>query len=204
MNRQRGCSGVNSYERELRFDSITWLTERTSIHAPVAWLDLCCGEGNALGEAATALSARSVAMTGIDLVDFFNPALAAQPNVRLIVGNLLEEDFQDRFDLVTCVHGMHYVGDKLKALFKYAALLKPGGVMVVNLDTHDLFDRVGNTLSRRVNRLLRQAGCQYDSRRKILQLPPTTTPFEFSYLGADDRMGPNYTKQDTVASYYDL
>jgi SAM-dependent methyltransferase len=202
MNRQRGCTGVNSYERELRFDPMEWLTERQQSQKSVAWLDLCCGEANALGDAASLLP--TVEMTGIDLVDFFNIQVSAQPNVKLLVGNLLEVEFQERFDLITCVHGMHYVGDKLEAVFKYAAILKPGGRMIANLDTRDLCDRDGNTLARRVNRLLRRAGCECDTRHKLIRLSADVTPFRFDYLGADDRMGPNYTKQNTVASFYDL
>jgi ubiquinone/menaquinone biosynthesis C-methylase UbiE len=66
-------------------------------------------------------------MTGIDLVDFFNTRVSAHANVKPLVGNLLEVEFQERFDLITRVHGMHYVADKLEAIFRYAAILKPGG-----------------------------------------------------------------------------
>lgn len=204
MNRQRGCTGVNSYQRELKLDPIDWLDDRLKTDEHVAWLDLCCGEGNALIEAAAVLRPDSVSITGIDLVDFFHPAVADHPNVRLLVGSLLEAKFQQAFDLITCVHGMHYVGDKLQALFKYAALLKPTGVMIVNLDTRDLFDRDGKSLARQLNRLLRGAGCAYDTRNKILRLPSTVTPFQFEYLGTDDSLGPNYTKQPTVGSFYSL
>ena len=56
MNRSRGLLGVNSYERELRLDIVTWLTERHAGEPGATWLDLCCGEGKALEEASAALA----------------------------------------------------------------------------------------------------------------------------------------------------
>ena len=53
MNRGRGFSGVNSYERELRFDISRFLEQRVQEHGTVLWLDVCCGEGRALIEAGT-------------------------------------------------------------------------------------------------------------------------------------------------------
>ncbi|WP_232837191.1 class I SAM-dependent methyltransferase [Lentzea terrae] len=37
-------------------------------------------------------------------------------------------------DLVTCVHGLHYVGDKLGLLVRAASWLVPGGRFVANFD----------------------------------------------------------------------
>jgi len=169
MNRQRGCTGVNSYERELKFDPLAWLTSRLETQKSVAWLDLCCGEAHALVDAAAVLPVDRVTLMGIDLVDFFHPNASSHPNIRLIVEPLLDAEFKQRFDLITCVHGLHYVGDKLAAILKYSALLKSAGLMVANLDTHDFFDHGAKTLSRQLNRLLRGAGCEYDTQDKIIR-----------------------------------
>ena len=204
MNRQRGCTGVNSYQRELGLDPIAWLRRRLEEQGTVAWLDLCCGEGKALIEASAALPGGQVTITGIDLVRFFDGRVASCPNVQLVVGALLEIELEDHFDLITCVHGLHYVGDKLAALFRYSALLNSRGLMIANFDTRDILGAGGQSVSRQLNRLLREAGCEYDGRKRILRAERKAVSFPFTYLGADDRMGPNYTRQDTVRSFYDL
>jgi hypothetical protein len=62
MNRERGLDGVNSYARDLGFHPLKVLPPNGS------WLDLCCGRGNALIEAA---QRRTGNLVGVDLVDFF-------------------------------------------------------------------------------------------------------------------------------------
>ena len=52
MNRERNLLGSNGYDRELGFDPLDFLKERTATGRPVAWLDLCCGTGRALIQAA--------------------------------------------------------------------------------------------------------------------------------------------------------
>ncbi len=60
MNRERQLAGVNSYARELRFGPLDVLTAviagRSDDNAGTgAWLDLCCGTGRALIQAASQL-----------------------------------------------------------------------------------------------------------------------------------------------------
>ena len=81
MNRERVLAGVNSYDRELGFNPVDALLPLVSVTgAPdtVAWLDLCCGTGRALVEAAARLHAAGVGdrvlVDGVDLVDAFDPA----------------------------------------------------------------------------------------------------------------------------------
>jgi hypothetical protein len=50
MNRQRTLTGSNGYAKELRLNPLDVLLGRAG--AKVRWLDLCCGEGKALMEAA--------------------------------------------------------------------------------------------------------------------------------------------------------
>ncbi|GAA1836145.1 hypothetical protein GCM10009682_62770 [Luedemannella flava] len=78
MNRERQLTGVNSYARELGFDPVDRLVARLADADRVAWLDLCCGTGRALVDAADRLRhaglADRVRLTGVDLVDFFAAA----------------------------------------------------------------------------------------------------------------------------------
>jgi cyclopropane fatty-acyl-phospholipid synthase-like methyltransferase len=67
MNRERGLAG---YRRELGIDLSP---------APGArWVDLCCGSGKALAEAAR----EDVTIVGVDLVDHHVPA---RPGLRFVV-----------------------------------------------------------------------------------------------------------------------
>ncbi|HMZ23261.1 MAG TPA: SAM-dependent methyltransferase, partial [Blastocatellia bacterium] len=72
MNRERGCSGGNSYAKELQFDLPAFLESRCRTQAEVRWLDLCCGRGKALIEAARGLEKFSsqvrLKLIGVDLV----------------------------------------------------------------------------------------------------------------------------------------
>lgn len=53
MNRERGLSSSNGYGRELGLEVLPELHRRLrDADRPVLWLDLCCGSGTALLEAA--------------------------------------------------------------------------------------------------------------------------------------------------------
>lgn len=50
---------------------------------------------------------------------------------------------------------------------------------------------------------LRDAGLTYDTRRRLVRCEgPRTLDLGLHYLGADDAIGPNYTGQPAVDSYY--
>ena len=72
--------------------------------------------------------------------------------------------------------------------------LKPDGHLQANLDLANIKLEKGSA-ARRIPKALREAGLQYDRRKRLLI---------FSYLGADDQAGPNYTGQPAVDSYYRL
>jgi tRNA G46 methylase TrmB len=58
MNRERQLAGVNSYARELGFSPLGFLWSRLAGRpepARAGWLDLCCGTGRALIQAAAQL-----------------------------------------------------------------------------------------------------------------------------------------------------
>src|SRR5262245_57397582 len=108
MNRERQLAGVNSYTRELGFDP----ADRPASGTSASWLDLCCGSGRALTQAAARLS-EGVCLVGVDLVDAFVPPV---PGVSLVSASITTWVPDRAFDLITCVHGLHYVGDKLSVL----------------------------------------------------------------------------------------
>lgn len=203
MNRERELRGGNGYARELGLDVLELLRARAIERGHAAWLDLCCGSGRAVIEAATRLHEErlSVSIRGVDLVRAFarEPSL---PNLVLEEASLHRYEAAERYDLVTCVHGLHYVGDKLDLIARACRWLTDDGVFVATLDLGTL--RVGGAIAkRRVARVLREQGLEVDLRRhrvrcdgmRVLKLP-------WTYLGADDRAGPSFTGEPAVASHY--
>ena len=114
------------------------------------------------------------------------------------------DDIKKTFDLITCVHGLHYIGNKLEIIIKYINYLKRDGLFIGNLDTNNIFDEMGNKLGRKINSFLRMNGIEYDTRKRILRsVGNVDVKLPFQYLGADDKFGKNYTGQKVVASYYE-
>lgn len=209
MNRQRRLAGVNSYELELGFnpvDVLAALLRVTGAPDTVAWLDLCCGTGRALVEAAGRLGEAGIAdrvlVQGVDLVAEFDPAPEV-PWLRLTAAPVLDWVPDRRYDLITSVHGLHYVGDKLGLLARAAGWLTDGGRFVADLDLAAVRLADGAAAGRRLAADLREAGFSYDGRRRRIgrdDRGDVTLPYE--YLGADAKAGPNYTGQDAVHSHY--
>ncbi len=52
MNRERDLLGSNGYDRELGFNPLDFLREKLAHQDQADWLDLCCGTGKALIQAA--------------------------------------------------------------------------------------------------------------------------------------------------------
>jgi SAM-dependent methyltransferase len=210
MNRERGLTGVNSYARELGFSPLDALAgshhDGAAAGQDPGWLDLCCGSGRALIEAARHLHAtvpaRRAALIGVDLVDAFAHQDEPLPGLELICGSVLDYAPARAFDLITCVHGLHYVGDKLGLLARAAGWLTPDGRLVADLDLADV-DVGGPAAMRRLRSRLREAGFEYGPRRhRITCVGQSEVRLPYAYLGADDRAGPGYTGQPAVASYY--
>ncbi|GAA2741806.1 class I SAM-dependent methyltransferase [Kitasatospora cinereorecta] len=198
MNRERTLTGVNSYARELGFDPVEELAWRGGA---ASWLDLCSGEGRALAVAATRLPPDAV-LTGVDLVGPLGRPPAA-PNLRLVVASLAEWEPDRRYDLITCVHGLHYLGDKLGVLTRIASWLGPQGLFAGHLDPASLRRADGSDLGRRALAALRAAGFAYAPRRHLLTLRGgRAVDLPFAYLGADADAGPNVTGQPGIASHY--
>src|SRR5262245_19288862 len=122
MNRERGIEGGNSYEKELAFNPIIFLQKRLQEEKSVTWLDICCGTGKALIEAVQIFHSRKIdsklQITGIDLVSFFAPIPSNVHCLQLIESSIFDWQADNEFDLITCVHGLHYLGDKIGAVQK--------------------------------------------------------------------------------------
>ncbi|MEU3789519.1 methyltransferase domain-containing protein [Streptomyces fructofermentans] len=197
MNRERVLTGVNSYARELGLDPAEFLAGRGP--AP-SWLDLCSGEGLALRAAARLLP--GAVITGVDLVGPMLPA-ALPEGLELVTADLGGWSPARRHDLITCVHGLHYVGDRLGLLERAASWLTGTGLLVAPLDPSSLRRADGTDASRPVLAALRAAGFRYEARHHRLSLRGgREVALPFTYLGADPHAGPNYTGQPGVASYY--
>ncbi|HEY1178484.1 MAG TPA: class I SAM-dependent methyltransferase [Phytomonospora sp.] len=193
MNRGRGLA---SYAKELGFDVAGFLADR----GPGArWLDLCCGEGRAAVEGA---GLPGVEVVAVDLVGHFASQDARVRWLAAGIGELGALGLGE-FDLVTCVHGLHYVGDKLGALGYCAGILRDGGVFAANFDAGSLRDAEGEPLGRRAVTALRAAGFAYDARKRLVsRTGAAEVAWPWRYLGADDRAGVNYTGAETVAGWY--
>lgn len=197
MNRERVLSGVNSYARELGFDPVEFLSDHA---AGASWLDLCSGEALALRTAAQQLP--QAAITGVDLVGPLRPT-ELPDGLELITADLGEWAPARRYDLITCVHGLHYIGDRLALLERAASWLTDTGLLVAHLDPATLRRPDGTEASRPVLAALRAAGFDYSARHHRLSLRGgRSVALPFTYLGADPEAGPNYTGQPAVASYY--
>ncbi|MBC8873497.1 MAG: methyltransferase domain-containing protein [Planctomycetes bacterium] len=208
MNRERGAVGVNSYEKELGLDPIAFLADRLDVAESTSWLDLCCGRGRALIDAAKTLRsthpASNLSLHGVDLVDFFEDTPPGCPFLQLQSASLHMWRARQRYDLITCVHGLHYVGDKLSFVESAASWLTVEGMFVANLDMANLRLADGQPLGRRIAKQFRECGLVFNHRRHLLSCVGTKSlALGYRYVGADDAAGPNYSGQEAVDSYYE-
>ncbi|MGW5313717.1 class I SAM-dependent methyltransferase [Nocardia thailandica] len=208
MNRERGLSGVNSYTRELGFDPAELLATRLRADParPVTWIDVCCGSGRALLDAETRLTREfpdaDLALVGIDLVGYF-AAAPRTDRLRLITGSVTRWRAPRPADVVTCVHGLHYIGDKLGLLTAMAGWTAADGALAADFDAAEIRRADGGPAVAEVVAALRAAGLGYDARRhRVRGDGPRVPAVPATYLGADAAAGPGYTGQPSVASYY--
>ena len=110
-------------------------------------LDVGCGDGKVTAEMAQAVPCGSV--TGMDaspdMIAFARKTFppAKNPNLRFQVGDARQIDFSARFDLVFSNAALHWVDDHEQFLRGAAAVLQPGGRLVVSAggkgNAHDVF-----------------------------------------------------------------
>ncbi len=207
MNRGRGLSGVNSYERDLRFSITEFLAECVRERGEALWYDACCGQGKALVEAGRQFAAagwgRQVRIVGVDLVPMFTPEKA--PNVTLRVADVSAWTLEQPADLITCVHGLHYLGDKLGFLQNASTMLAPGGLLLGHLDTNNVRS-VGNGLSiwRQAARHAVRGGASLKLSGHVLHVKQGDPPLDFgiTYQGVTISEQPNYTGITVIDSWY--
>ena len=208
MNRERNLVGSNGYDRELGFNPLNFLKERAADH-PAAWLDLCCGTGRALIQAARDVQTEGlvsrIEIVGVDLVAMFDQPAPGLTCLRLMELSLSSLHLERQFDLITCVHGLHYIGDKLGLITRAVSWLTDYGLFVANLDQTNLKLSDDRSTARRMTADLRRAGLDYDRKKRLVVCQGRKAiDFPYRYLGADDQAGPNYTGQPAVGSYYEV
>lgn len=202
MNRSRNASGINSYEQEFKFKPEQFLENTIAEKGSGAWLDICCGEGRALLQAAQYFNNKNylqkIKLIGIDLIENEN----SNSEVQFSIMAFSAFKSAIKFDLITCVHGLHYIGDKLAAIEKAISLLNVNGLFVANLDLSNICIKDVDS-NRLLKDKLKKENILYDSGKKIIKkVGHGEVNFGCHYLGADENSGPNYTGQDAVTSYY--
>lgn len=208
MNRGRYASGINSYEKEFKFKPELLLEENIKAYGQTSWLDLCCGEGNALIQAAAYLSNKNlqekVRLKGVDLVDAFQPIKKPFTCIDFEVKSLIDWTPEQQYDLITCSHGLHYIGNKIKVIEIAMASLSPYGLFIANLDINSICI-TGTESDKWLKHFFKTKAISYSSRTKLIKHAGTlVSEFGLTYFGADDAAGPNYTGQAAVTSYYSL
>lgn len=208
MNRERNAIGINSYERDILLSPIEFLSAGSLKKNSIHWLDICCGQAKALIQTAQHLNIHfphhHLQLVGIDLVDMHDPVPEDCGSVSIITGSFSGFTTSLEFDLITCVHGLHYLGDKLGAIQKACSLLTPAGLLVANLDIHNLKKTQQKNFQKEMTAWFRANELEYDSRKHLLRVHgKRSLTIPFNYLGADDQAGPNYTGQEVVNSYYE-
>ena len=112
MNRKRKATGINSYEKDIQFHPISFLASRIK-QENIHWLDLCCGEGNALIEAAQYFQTKSekpsIQLTGIDLVDYFGDTHGLHQQLTFKSLNLSEWIPQKKYDLINTIKFFNFI-----------------------------------------------------------------------------------------------
>ena len=206
MNRERKLLGENSYFKELGCDILAFLQATLRKRDSVIWLDLCCGTGRALIDAAQYFSVQKasdrITLMGIDLADRFYPYPSAFTFLHLTNCSLFDYQCDREYDLITCVHGLHYLGDKLNEIARSVAALTPDGLFLAHLDPNNL-KFAGEMTGRKAIGKLQQQGLNYNSKKHLLSCQgKREIKLNYRYLGARDTAGANYTGQPAIDSYY--
>jgi trans-aconitate methyltransferase len=207
MNRERTLTGTNGYSSDLGFNPIALLEAKSHGRDQVSWLDLCCGSGRALVEAAEIAHRHDwegkLTITGVDLEKAFVRPNATAKYLQFVQASLHAWKPEKHFDLITCVHGLHYIGDKLSLIELAVSWLADDGLFAANLDLNNCKWVDGTSATRILAAAFRRNGLQYRSRKKLVRCEGRkTVAFPIHFVGADDQAGPNYTGQAAVDSIY--
>ena len=143
-------------------------------------------------------------MTGIDLVDMFE-SHEYSSKLNFVVNSLLKWQPTQKYDLITCVHGLHYIGDKLAVIQKCIDALQKDGLFIANIDLDNIKNAKGESLKKDLLKLFKTTSIDYNSKTKIISCRGNNTiDFMLKYLGANDKIGKNYTGQEVVDSHYSI
>lgn len=147
--------------------------------------------------------AEFLSIEGIDLAGHF-ARNQFEPNLILRKASVESWTPVGEYDLVTCVHGLHYIGDKLGAIKKMVNCLSKRGMLIANVDLANFRFADGRAAGRMVAKQLRGQGVTYDTQTRVLKCQGgRMINFDLKYVGANDKAGPNYTGQSAVDSYYE-
>ena len=184
MNRERNLVGSNGYDKELGLNPLDFLRGRVASGSNPAWLDLCCGTGKALIEAARIVHAEGldsrIGIVGVDLVGMFLTPEPGLDGLRLVEASLNTWRPEGQFDLITCVHGLHYIGDKLGLIARAASWLVEDGRFVTNLSLENVNVASDPKPARKLAAEIRRTGLEFDRRR----------PNTIDYLPGPEDSGP--------------
>jgi SAM-dependent methyltransferase len=204
MNRSRGLIGVNSYTKDLKFDVLDWLVDRQNAKGSAVWYDVCCGEARALFQAAEELDRRHLRDVKLIGADLIQTSRQTHDLITLIEGDVSTLTPAPEIDLITCVHGLHYIGDKLGLLSHLSGLLAPGGLFVGNIDPVNI--RIGGQPAKgwgTIARLADAGKSRFVYKDHILKiLDAGRIEFDVQYQAATISEGPNYTGITVMDSWY--
>lgn len=152
----------------------------------VSMLDIGCGTGWALGQAAKRVDNKGT-FVGIDLSDKMiekaKENFKDRDNFQFIKANAEDIPLEDsRFDYIICTNSFHHYLHQDKALKEMYRLLKPGGkihivdpsvdmwLVRIFTNAHHLFSKevVKFNTSREFEKLMTEAGFKYFEARKIV------------------------------------
>ena len=206
MNRERDLVGSNGYDKELGFNPLDFLKEALASIRPGAWLDLCCGTGKALIQAAEhhaegrVPGSRSWASIWSGCSKGSIPISPAcdWSRRRFVRGGPIDPrpgHLRPRAALRRRQAG----ADRSCRL-----LAHPGGAIRGEPGPWQPEARRWPAVGEEVVTDLVVAGLEYDRRRRpVTCRGRRTMNLPYRYLGADDRAGPNYTGQPAVDSLYE-
>ena len=139
------------------------------------------------------------ALKGIDLIDGFQPMPPGISCLHWQVGSVVDWVADDPYDLITCVHGLHYIGDKLRVISNACRSLTAEGIFIAHLDLQNI-----KLPAQTIRKKLGDAGIEYHPRKRILTCGKG--PREVSTLASDmkgpaTRLGQNYTGQEACRGF---
>lgn len=147
-------------------------------------------------------NASNIVFQGIDLVD----TIIRREHLTGIIDfqflSIVNWTPSQHFDLITCCHGLHYIGDKLQVISTAINSLTAEGLFIAQLDLKNINIQGKDSLPF-LKRKFNKYSVAFQSRNNLLRREGNAEiDFGLHFLGADDNSGPNYTGQEAVTSYY--